>query len=384
MEPLKREFGFSDMQMGMLSGTVFGVAYALGAVPFAILADRWRRQKIVALSVAFWSFFTAVTAAAGSYAMLVVTRALVGLGEAGAGPAMLAMLANRFAVQERSRMTAALTVVTSLSGFAAFWLGGIVIERFGWRPAFLVFGLPGLVLAVLIFKTVSDATPACASRRARDFTVRDLSDALFRAPMLNLLAVAAWNSIITTSLLSWTPTYLIRSHGMPLSSTGFWIGLYAVMSGFVGAILGGCMADAYTRREPRGAMRVMLLALSLNLPLSIGVYAVHSRPTALALLLLSGIAFGISGPPLAAQFLTWMPDKSRATLMSIVSMCVLFVGGFGATLAGALSDTLAARGFANGLQVALVATAALGVMPILHLVFLSFRAKRDAVVAAST
>src|SRR5689334_14532159 len=55
MEPLKREFGFSDMQMGMLSGTVFGVAYALGAVPFAILADRWSRQKIVAMTVAFWS-----------------------------------------------------------------------------------------------------------------------------------------------------------------------------------------------------------------------------------------------------------------------------------------------------------------------------------------
>jgi MFS family permease len=367
MEPLKHEFGFSDTQMGFLNGTVFGTAYALGVVPFAILADRWSRKKIIAFTLAFWSVMTAMTAAAGSYAVLVVTRTLVGLGEAGAGPAMLALLAKRYPPEKRAGMAAVITVATSLSAFAAFWSAGAVIERFGWKALFLIFGLPGLVLTAVIWWTVQDDGIA-DTKGPVGAMAKEVRRVLFCAPLLHLFAVAGWNGLIASGTQAWMSSYLIRSFHMPFSSVGFWMGLSAAMGGVVGAVLGGALSVIWSRRSPTGSLRLMLCAIAFSLPLNIGVFLAPSPELAIAALLAASAVLGMAGPPLAAQLLDLMPDAVRSTVMAIVSMGALFVAGLGPSLVGLLSDGLAARGRVDGLRDALLIVSVLGIMPIVHVV----------------
>ena len=381
MEPVKREFGLSDTQLGFLNGTVFGTAYAIGAVPFAILADRWSRKKIIATTLAFWSVMTALTAAAASYTMMVVVRALVGVGEAGAGPAMLALLSRKFAPEKRSGMVALITVMSSLSAFAAFWAAGAITERFGWRALFLIFGLPGLALAFVIWTTLEDLS--AATRQPARFMAADVRDVLMRAPMLHLFAAAGWCGVISAGTQGWMSSYLIRTFEMSFSDVGFWLGVSAAMAGVVGALAGGFLTNALTARIPTSGMWLCLIVVTLYLPLSLSVYIAHSQPVALALLLVSNVTIGMSGPPIASQLLNFMPDRVRSTVMAICSMGILFVAGLGPALAGTLSDWLTGRGDASGLRSALMIIACLGVLPILHFAAILARPPRPADAAAA-
>ena len=379
MEPIKREFGLSDTQAGFLNGTVFGTAYAIGALPFAVLADRWSRRKVIAATLAFWSAMTALTASAASYLGLVTTRALVGFGEAGAGPALLALLSRVYPPRQRASMVAALSVVTALAAFGAFWIAGVVVEALGWRAVFLVFGAAGALLALLIWRTLGDPPRAASPPTAAKAMTAEVRAVLLQRPLLHLFAAAGWGGIISAGTQSWMSAYLVRTFQMPFSRVGFWMGVAAACGGVFGSVIGGILTDRLAARDRLASMRLCVAVALLNLPLTLSILLVDSQPLVLTLLVASMTLGGVIAPPVASTMLDLMPDRVRATAMAILSMGILFVAGLGPTIVGALSDALAARGDAQSLRHALLAVAALGFIPAIH--FFAVARSRERVVA---
>jgi hypothetical protein len=188
---IKQELGFSDTQLGLLSGLAFTLFFATLGIPLGLWADRGRRTSLVAAALFLFSGMTAVCSLARGFGSRLLARIGVGVGEAGTSPASHAMIADLYPPEERSRAMAVFALGPHLGLLLGLLLGGLVSHRYGWRVAFLAAGLPGLVLAALTYLTVEEparlqepaATPnpqqtdaynraldACLS--ARGYTVR--------------------------------------------------------------------------------------------------------------------------------------------------------------------------------------------------------------------
>jgi MFS family permease len=148
---LEADWGASDAQLGALVSVV-SVTVALGAVPAALLVDRWSRVRAIALMASVWSLAAAAAGAAQSYGQLLTARAAVGAGEAGYGPAAGALLATIFPAGRRATVLGAFQAAASMGAMLGVALGGVVAARWGWRAAFVVVALPGLAMALLFLR----------------------------------------------------------------------------------------------------------------------------------------------------------------------------------------------------------------------------------------
>ena len=147
MEPIRKEFNFSDTQLGLLGGLAFAVLYSTLGIPIARLADRKNRVKIISISLFVWSFFTVLTGRAQSFMQLLFARVAVGVGEAGCTPPAYSIISDYF---EKKRRTTAISIYTmGIYGgvFVGYLVGSLVAQEYGWRTAFYVVGAPGILLA---------------------------------------------------------------------------------------------------------------------------------------------------------------------------------------------------------------------------------------------
>ena len=155
-ESIKRDMGLSDKQIGLMTGLSFAIFYTTLSIPIAILADRWNRSRIIALSAGIWSVMTILCGAATSFLQLFLARVGVGIGEAGSSPASHSLIADLFPPERRATALGIFAMSVSIGSFIAFTGGGWMAENIGWRAAFLVAGVPGLVVALLMWVTVPD------------------------------------------------------------------------------------------------------------------------------------------------------------------------------------------------------------------------------------
>src|SRR5579862_6768595 len=155
-ESIKKEFQLSDTELGLLSGFIFAIFYVVLGIPIARYADRGNRRNIVAGSLGLWSIMTAISGIAGNFIQLLLSRMGVGIGQAGESPSAHAMISDYFPKEKR---TAALSVYSTglyIGILVAFLLGGYLNQHFGWRKAFLVVGVPGIIFSLLFFVTVKE------------------------------------------------------------------------------------------------------------------------------------------------------------------------------------------------------------------------------------
>ena len=148
LEPIRREFDFSDTQLALLGGLAFALFYGGLGLPVAWLADRFSRRNIIAAAVSLWSLMTTLCGSAGSFAGLFLARMGVGIGEAGAYPPSTSLLADYFRPKERAMACAVLASAIPVGVFVGFLVGGLVAEYWGWRRAFQVVGIPGVLLEI--------------------------------------------------------------------------------------------------------------------------------------------------------------------------------------------------------------------------------------------
>jgi len=247
LAPLLQEYWqLSDYQVGLLA-TAFEVTYALAPLPVAVLADRWLRRRVVALALFVWSGAMALTGAAGSFTLLLLGRAGLGLGEASYGPSALAWLSDLFPPSHRSRAVGIHDLALMIGSAAGYALGGVLGKALGWRPVFFLATLPGLLLAAVVW-----ALPE-PRRGQADYQFLGLEDTDSPRPAIPFLtalrqllavptlvvtyAVAVLINLATAGIIYWLPSFAVRLHGLDAAQAGLGIGVLTVVTGAAGVLV---------------------------------------------------------------------------------------------------------------------------------------------------
>jgi predicted MFS family arabinose efflux permease len=341
LEPIKRDLGASDTQMGFLTGIAFALFYTVAGIPIARLADRGSRRTIIALGLAAWSGMTALSGIARTFGQLALARIGVGVGEAACSPPAHSLLADYFPPERRATALAIYSMGIHVGVLFGFLIGGWVSQLFGWRAAFFVVGLPGLVLALVVRCTVREpprlhmtATPLSNAEAAR--TLWALGS--FRHMALG----AALHSFAAYGVAAWAPAFLARVHHMEPGAIGTWLGLISGIGGAIGAVSGGVLADRLGARDRRWTLWVPAIASVVEVPFWFAFLLWPSHVPAL-LLGIPGIVGGAMwlGPVFATVQNLVRPDM-RALASAILLFVINLIGlGVGPQAVGVLNDLLA-------------------------------------------
>ena len=282
---IQGEFHLTDSQVGLL-GSAFLLVYAVATIPFGIWADRGVRKTVVAVGVTIWSLATLFTGLARNYVQLFMARAVLGIGEASYYPAGTALLGDYFRKEGRARAMSVWAAGTAVGIAVGFAGGGIIASSLGWRVAFYMTAVPGLVFAVLAFGLREPLRGAAEARgpqtrAAAPITWRTFARLLEIPALRATIAAETALFFVLGGAAFWLPTYLSRRFGLGTGGAGTLAGGVLVVGLLAGSLLGGTIADRLTRR--RGA--------ASNLPVGIAGFLAGAVLVALALVMPSLVLF---------------------------------------------------------------------------------------------
>jgi MFS family permease len=322
IEPIRLELHLSDSGVAFLTGVALALFYVTLGVPIASLADRANRRNILALALAIWSGTTALCGLAQNYTQLLLARFAVGIGEAGGTPPSTSILADKF---RPSRRPMALTLF-ALGACLGAWLGssiaGQAAERSGWRAAFLVLGIPGLALALIVRFTMIeprrgqlDGIAMSATRMTLLATIRFLAT---QRSAVHLIIGGSVATLWSWGLMWWTPTFLQRSHHMTVGQAGALLGQMHLIAGTAGTLFAGWLMFRPAATDPRYVSRLLGWVTALTTIPSIALYAVSSDTATKILLWLFVPAVYFYIGPILGLLQNVVPAPMRATACALL------------------------------------------------------------------
>jgi MFS family permease len=341
---LRAEWHLSDKQLGALVSVV-SITVALGAIPVALFADRASRVKSIVAMATVWSIATISCMFTRSYGALFAARSMVGLGEAGYGSVGAALIASHFPSRMRGGLMAAFFAAASVGSVLGVMLGGVIAHEYGWKAAFGVVGIPGLVLALLYFfvpdyETV-DLTPRLdRATRSAGNAVRAIGDALLRTrTMLWVCIGAAAQLVVVSALWAWLPSFLNRTQGLAPDVAAKQAAL-VVLCGAVGSVVWGVVVDKVGARRPRAKLAALaVLCIASMVVLGAAFAAKSGAPQQFALIAAGGFLATCTVGPVSAIVIDVIHPGIRATGASVLALFQnLFGLAAGPFIAGALSD----------------------------------------------
>ena len=249
VEPVKREFSLSDTEMGLLTGSAFALSHTLAMIPFARLADLTSRRNVIVAGLFLWSSLTVLTGSARSYWHLFTTRVGVGAFETvGTGPAQ-ALLSDYFPPERRGSAFSIHAAGGTVGAMAGFALGGALADTVGWRWTFVAFGLPGILLSLVFWRTVRE--PARSDEGA-SLNVAETLRYLVRLPTFRHTVLAAsLNSFVNWGMLSWATAAMVRAHDLSMTEVGRQIAFSMTLPSALGLVAAGFITDRLGQRDPR-------------------------------------------------------------------------------------------------------------------------------------
>lgn len=346
MEPIKKDLGVSDTQLGFLSGIAFAIFYTTCGIPIARLADRRNRVTIIAIALALWSAMTALCGLAGNFVQLVLARIGVGVGEAGCSPPSQSVISDYFGREQRGRAMAVFMLGVPLGVMAGYLVGGWINELYGWRAAFLMLGLPGVALAVVFRLTVREptrgGTDGVAVTEQPQIAIKQVLASLWQLRSFRYLVAASTTSaFVSYGVGQWLPSFLIRSFGMNTGELGTWMALTTGIGGAIGMYLGGQLADRFGQADPRVQVQASAIAMGLAVPFTLGVVLWPAKLPALILMIPPTILTYLNFGPTYALVQSLVDVRMRATAAAVMLMIVNLIGlGLGPQIVGILSDSL--------------------------------------------
>jgi MFS family permease len=350
--------------MGLLGGFAFALLYCTLGIPIARWADKANRVFIISMSLLVWSVSTVFTGFARNFTQLLLGRVAVGIGEAGCSPPAYSLLSDYFEPKRRSTALAIYSMGISGGVFLGLLLGGQVAKAYGWRAAFYVCGLPGILLAVIVRLTLrepprgySDPLPLAA---AEPPPVREVLGKLWSKPAFRHLSLAAaLQAFVGYGIGSFNSAFLMRTHGMTVAQVGGWLALVTVAGGATGTYFGGWLSDRLSERHHDRRWQLWLpgIAILAALPLGLIVYVVPIKHVALWTMIPAlAIASMYFGPTFSITH-GLVGARERALAGALLLFIINLIGlGMGPVFTGILSDVLKNHFLAQG-QAELVATA---------------------------
>ncbi|MFZ4071536.1 MAG: spinster family MFS transporter [Caulobacterales bacterium] len=362
--PIQEELGVSDTMLGVMRGVSFALFYSTLGVPIAWLADRSNRVRIIAISMALWSFMTALCGLAANTLHLFLARMGVGIGEAGGIAPAYSIISDYYPPNKRARALAIYSFGIPVGGAVGIVFGAVIATVLDWRAAFIIVGIVGVLLAPIFWLTMREPP-----RGRYDGDGKPPTPATFREVLAKLASKrsfwtlslgAASSSIMGYGLFAWLPAFLVRSYGDalpgymsflpdwmippgagPLLYAGYFYGLVVLVGGVAGLFLGGLLADRLGQKHRAAYALVPAIAFLCAAPLyAAGILSPSLTVIFFALLAPTALGLAWIGPVISA-FQHIVPPNMRATATAVFLLINNFVGlALGDVIIGALSDAM--------------------------------------------
>jgi len=346
---IREELEISRTMMGLLTGLGFGLFYAVMGIPIARLADRWSRVNVLALAISLWTVSTALCGAAYNYVSLAIFRTATGVGEAGGSPPSHSLISDYFPTSRRATALAiyamSVPIGTAIGNIASGWSN----EYFGWRWTFVIVGLPGVLVSLLVWLTVKEPTRGYADGRrviAKEQAPPFLDVFRFlltRRSFMHMSTAAALHAVMWYAGSNWNAEFFRTWHGMSSGVAGNYLAMFALI-GAIGSFLGGFLADRLSTRndDKRWYMWVPGVACLSMVPLQFVSYLSPNLtlvvPCFSIMVVLASMFFGPSFSVAQSIATVRMRAVSASVLLFIQSIIGLTLG---AALPGTISDLLA-------------------------------------------
>jgi MFS family permease len=339
--PIKSDFHLNDSQFGFLSGPAFVLSYAVVGILFGWLGDQRSRRLIIALSLITWSVMTMLCGVSRSYEELLLARLGVGFGEAALIPASYSFLSAAIPMRKRVLIFGIYNGSSMTGILLAFVVGGPVGGALGWRAAFLLAGLPGLITASLFLATATEPSrPTAAGGATLPFS--GILRALFNNRAYRWLLMGGGLSVFSSlGIIQWLPLFFLRSRGLSVTAVGLFFGPVIAGGLITGTLVGGVLGNRLTKRSSSHALLISIWGNVLIPPTYwLGLMSTY-QPVALTGIFVGTTLSCVTSPAYIAAIQNTSDPRARATAMALMMLINSIIGmALLPFLVGVISDAL--------------------------------------------
>lgn len=368
-QAIKVDLKLTDTQLGLLGGLYFALLYTILGIPIARLAERFNRVTIISVSLVIWSGFTALCGAATSFAQLALFRFGVGVGEAGCSPPSHSLISDYFEPKKRASALSIYSFGIPLGTMFGAVAGGWLAQEFSWRVAFVIVGLPGILLALLVKLLVKEPPRGHSEIVERPIEAEDLvveptakprfslgqefselwavTKILFgKWPVLHMVLGVTIASFGSYGSGAFVPPYFVRTYGLGLAQVGLIVGLIGGFSAGVGTLVGGFLSDWAGKKSARWYALTPAIGLLICTPIYIVAYLQTSWQATALILLIPGIFHYTYLAPTFGVVQNSVEPRRRATATALLFFFLNLIAlGGGPVFTGWLIDHLAQFNF---------------------------------------
>ena len=353
IEPIRRDLGLSDTQIGLLTGFAFAIVYATGGLAIARIADSTSRRLVLGIAILVWSGMTTLGSLAQTFWHLALARLGVAAGEAAATPSAHGLIAEHFPEHRRALAISIFSLATPCGTMLGFAGGGWLAGHFHWRTVFLMVGLPGLLLGIVQLLTVRDNGVSKHRNEIQSMRTHAIGTLLRRPSFVHVVIAFTFVAIAGYGFAAFQAPFFIRLYGFTSAEAGLAIGLLYGISGGAGTLVGGILADSLGKRDPRWRLWLPALGMMISAVLmGLALTASDGRTSAWLMVVpqFSGMLY-LAPCYGVAQTLASPASRSMASAI-ILCAAGLIGGGFGPLMVGAVSDALSSNYGSDALRYA--------------------------------
>ncbi|MBN8483426.1 MAG: MFS transporter [Sphingomonadales bacterium] len=369
-EPIARDLNLKDWQIGVMTGIAFAAFYTFLGIPIARFADKptTNRVGLISISLVVWSAMTALCGMAQNFVQLLLARIGVGVGEAGCTPAAHSLIADLAPPEKRASAISFYSLGIPIGGLLGMVMGGLVADAYGWRMAFLIAGIPGILMALVVWFVLRDPRMSATletRQAAPTMATKDALAVIFKSRAFIYIAIAgAAAAFLGYGKGTWTTIFFQRTHDLTPGEVGFWFGIGGGIAGAIGTFGGGWLADRFGKTDRRHVLTAPAVGMVVAIPIAISAYWVEVWWIALLLILLPTVLNSLYIGPTYSCAQGLVPLRARAMAAAVLLFAQNLIGlGLGPLFFGILSDVVKPLAGPDSVRWVLYGAALLGLIP---------------------
>lgn len=366
-ESIKLEMELSDTQLGLLTGFSFAMFYVTLGIPIAQLADRSNRKNILVSCLSIWSGLTFLTGFAVNYIQLLIARIGVGIGESGCAPQSHSIISDCYPPEKRATALSIFSLGIYIGIFIAYLGGGIINQIYGWRTAFFVMGVPGLLLAAILLFTVKEPTRGAFDKstipNSQLSFIQIIKFLLSRRSFVYIFLSVGFTAFVLYGIGNWFPSFLSRYHMLSSKEIGIANAVIIGIGGAIGTFTGGYLGDFFGKAAVKWYLLIPMITVGISVPLAMVALFANHLIVVYAFIFLGVTSMTMYLAPSIACAHMLVPANMRAVTSSILFLSLNFIGlGGGPLFAGAVSDLIKSFAGEDSLRFSLSLTVCAGLI----------------------